>query len=76
MPCEDNQRKLLQTIRGFSSDHLERDLEKLRYRESKTEDAGHGRIDERASLVTKLPQDFALKKEWPWVKELVEKVVG
>lgn len=44
---KDNQPKLFQTIKEFFSDHLERDLEELRYRESKTEDVGHGRIDER-----------------------------
>ena len=67
---KDNQRKLLQAIRDFFSDHLERDLEELRYREYETEDVGHGRIDERAYLVTKIPKDFALKKEWPWVKAI------
>ena len=67
---KDNQRKLLQTIRDFFCEHLELDLEELRYREHETEDVGHGRIDERAYLVTKIPQDFAMKKEWPWIKAI------
>lgn len=67
---KDNQPKLLQTIRDFFCDHLELDLEELRYREHETEDVGHGRIDERAYLVTKIPKDFALKKEWPWIKAI------
>lgn len=65
-----NQPKLFAAIRDFFADHLERDLEELRYREFETTDAGHGRIDERAYLVTKIPQDFALKKEWPWIKAI------
>ncbi len=67
---KDNQPKLFQTIRDFFCDHLELDLEELRYREHETEDVGHGRIDERAYLVTKIPQDFAMKKEWPWIKAI------
>ena len=67
---KDNQPKLFQTIRDFFCDHLERDLEELRYREYETEDVGHGRIDERAYLVTKIPKDFAMKKEWPWIKAI------
>ena len=41
---KDNQRKRLQEIREFFSDHLEQ----LRYREYETADVGHGRIDESA----------------------------
>ena len=67
---KDNQPKLFAAITEFFADHLERDLEELRYREFETTDAGHGRIDERAYLVTKIPQDFAGKKEWPWLKAI------
>jgi predicted transposase YbfD/YdcC len=67
---KDNQPKLFAAITDFFADHLERDLEELRYREFETTDAGHGRIDERAYLVTKIPPDFAGKKEWPWVKAI------
>jgi len=67
---KDNQPKLAEAITDFFADHLERDLEDLRYREFETEEAGHSRIDERAYLITKIPKDFALKKEWPWVKAI------
>ena len=30
----------------------------------------HGRLDERSYYLTKVPPDFALKKEWPWVKAI------
>ena len=43
-------------------------MEDLRYRCHETSEAGHARIDERSYFLTKVPPDFALKKEWPWVK--------
>jgi predicted transposase YbfD/YdcC len=67
---KDNQPKLSNAIQDFFSDHLQRDLEELLYREYETEDAGHGRIDERSYGLTRIPKDFALKKEWPWVKAI------
>lgn len=67
---KDNQPKLSEAIQDFFSDHLQRDLEELQYREYETEDAGHGRIDERSYSLTRIPKDFALKKEWPWVKAI------
>ena len=67
---KDNQPKLSDAIRDFFTDHLQRDLEELQYREYETEDAGHGRIDERSYCLTRIPKDFALKKEWPWVKAI------
>lgn len=67
---KDNQPKLSQAIKDFFTDHLQRDLEELQYREYETEDAGHGRIDERSYCLTRIPKDFALKKEWPWVKAI------
>jgi predicted transposase YbfD/YdcC len=67
---KDNQPKLSDAIQDFFADHLQRDLEELQYREYETEDAGHGRIDERSYCLTRIPKDFALKKEWPWVKAI------
>ncbi len=67
---KDNQPKLSDAIQDFFTDHLQRDLEELQYREYETEDAGHDRIDERSYCLTRIPKDFALKKEWPWVKAI------
>ncbi len=67
---KDNQPKLSQAIQDFFTDHLQRDLEELQYREYDTEDAGHGRIDERSYCLTRIPKDFALKNEWPWIKAI------
>jgi len=67
---KDNQPKLAAAIQSFFSDHMERDLEELQYESLETRDQGHGRIDERAYLLAKVPRDFAPGKEWPWVKAI------
>ena len=67
---KDNQPKLLAAIQTFFLDHLERDLEDLRYRYHETRDDGHGRIDERSYYLAKVPRDFAPAKDWPWVKAI------
>lgn len=67
---KDNQPKLHQAIVDVFAEHLELDLEELPYREYETEDVGHGRIDERAYYLTRLPKNFALKTEWPWIKAI------
>src|SRR3954466_8620806 len=56
---KDNQPKLLAAIQTYFLDHLERDLEDLRYRYHETLDEGHGRIDERSYYLAKVPRDFA-----------------
>jgi predicted transposase YbfD/YdcC len=67
---KDNQPKLLAAIRTYFFDHLERDLEELRYRYHETLDDGHGRIDERSYYLTEVPRDFAPAKDWPWIKAI------
>jgi len=67
---KDNQPTLKAAIETYFIEHLERDLEDLRYRSHETRDEGHGRIDERSYFLTKTPHDFAPKKDWPWVKAI------
>lgn len=67
---KDNQPKLREAIAEYFLEHLERDLEDLEYRGHETSEAGHGRRDERSYFLTKVPPDFALKKEWPQVKAI------
>src|SRR5580704_12334324 len=67
---KDNQPNLKNAIASFFSQQIERDFEDLRYRQHETTDDGHGRIDERAYYLTKVPRDFACAKEWPWVKAI------
>lgn len=67
---KDNQPTLRQAIEGYFEDHLDRAVEDLQYRIHETTDNGHGRIDERSYFLTKIPVNFAVKKEWPWVKAI------
>jgi predicted transposase YbfD/YdcC len=67
---KDNQPKLREAMGAYFEKHLERDLEDLRYRSQETTDQGHGRLDERSYFLTKVPPDFAVKKEWPWIKAM------
>src|SRR4051812_21208529 len=67
---KDDQPTLLAATRGYFLDHLERDLEGLRYRYHETLDDGHGRIDERFYYLTKVPRDFGPANDWPWVKAI------
>ena len=67
---KDNQPKLKETIEAYFDKHLELDLEDLKYRCHETSESAHGRIDERSYFLTKIPPDFALKKEWPWIKAI------
>jgi predicted transposase YbfD/YdcC len=67
---KNNRPKLYEAIEAHFAKHLEKDLEDLRYRCHETRDTGHGRIDERSYLLSRIPADFAVKKEWPWVKAI------
>jgi predicted transposase YbfD/YdcC len=67
---KDNQPTLKATIETFFNDQIERDVEDLRYHQHESSDDGHGRIDERAYYLAKVPRDFALAQEWPWVKAI------
>ena len=67
---KDNQPTLKAAIETHFKEHLERDLEDLRYRVHETHDEGHGRIDERSYYLTKTPRDFVCQEDWPWVKAI------
>jgi predicted transposase YbfD/YdcC len=67
---KDNQPTLRETIEAYFEKHLERDLEDLQYRRHETSEDAHGRIDERSYFLTKIPPDFAVQTEWPWVKAI------
>jgi predicted transposase YbfD/YdcC len=67
---KDNQPKLREAIETCLLAQLEGDREDLKYRTLETTDSGHGRLDERSYFLAKVPSDFALKKEWPWIKAI------
>lgn len=65
-----NQPKLHAAIKSFFDEQLERDFEELRYRHAETTDDGHGRVDERAYFLAKVPRNFAPAENWPDVKAI------
>src|SRR4051794_11514388 len=65
-----NQPGLREAVEAYFDDHLARDLEDIRYRRHETRDQSHGRLDERAYYLARIPADFGFKKEWPWVKAI------
>ncbi len=67
---KDNQPKLREAIETHFEKRLESDREDLKYRSFETGERGHGRLDERSYYLTKIPADFPLKKEWPWIKAI------
>ncbi len=67
---KDNQPKLRESIETYFKKHLELDLQELQYRFHETSESAHGRIDERSYYLTRIPADFELKKEWPWIKAI------
>jgi predicted transposase YbfD/YdcC len=67
---KDNQPTLRAAIAEFFIEHLEQNLEDLRYRLHETSEEGHGRSEERSYYLAKVPADFAVKKEWPWIKAI------
>jgi predicted transposase YbfD/YdcC len=67
---KDNQPKLKAAIEAFFHEQIERDFEDLQYRCYETSDAGHGRLDERAYYLAKIPRDFAAADAWPEVKAI------
>ena len=48
-----------EAVESYFHAHLERDFEDLRYRIHETSEEGHGRSDERAYYLTKVPPGFA-----------------
>ena len=67
---KDNQPKLREAIEKHFDEHLENDFADIQYRQCETKDEAHGRIEDRSYYLTKVPADFAVKKEWPWVKAI------
>lgn len=70
LAVKDNQPKLHEAIRAFFTRHLEHDLAGVPHRVHETCDQGHGRLDERTYYLTKVPEDFPLRKQWPGLKAI------
>jgi predicted transposase YbfD/YdcC len=65
-----NQPTLHAAIESFFGDQIERDFEDLQYRGHETRDVGHGRTDERAYFLAKIPHDFAPADDWPDIRAI------
>ncbi len=70
LAVKDNQPKLHEAIQEVFSDQRQGDLAKMPHRQHQTTDHGHGRKDERHYVLAKLPQDSALKNQWPGLKAI------
>lgn len=67
---KDNQPTLAAAIQRIVFDHLEGDLKDLKHRSHETHEDGHGRIDDRYYDIVKVPDDFACRVDWPWIKAI------
>jgi predicted transposase YbfD/YdcC len=67
---KDNQPTLKDAVETHFGDLIERDFEDIKYRVYETTDEGHGRVDERAYYLTKVPRDVAAFDAWPQVKAI------
>ena len=65
-----NQPKLHTAIETFFHDQIDRDFRDLQYRCHETRDEGHGRTDERAYYLAKIPRAFAPAEEWPDIRAI------
>jgi predicted transposase YbfD/YdcC len=68
--AKDNQPKLKAAIEAHFDELIRRDFEDIQYRVHETTEEGHGRIDERAYYLTKVPRDVAAFDAWPRVKAI------
>jgi predicted transposase YbfD/YdcC len=70
LAAKDNQPKLKAAIETHFGELIQRDFEDVRYRAHETTEEAHGRIDERAYYLTKVPRDVAAFDMWPQVKAI------
>lgn len=68
--AKDNQPKLKAAIEAHFDELIQRDFEDINYRIHETTEEAHGRIDERAYYLTKVPRDVAAFDAWPQVKAI------
>lgn len=67
---KDNQPKLAAAIADRVEKQLDGELSAWQTRNHHTDTRGHGRRDERFYFVARVPEDFAVKREWPWIQAI------
>ena len=65
-----NQPSLHAAVDTFFHDQIDRDFRDLQYRCHETRDEGHGRVDERAYYLARIPRAFAPAADWPDIKAI------
>ena len=65
-----NQKTLYNTIRELFNSYLEENFANVKHRQYETHNKSHGRTEERAYYLVKLPADFPLKKQWPSIRAI------
>jgi predicted transposase YbfD/YdcC len=65
-----NQPKLEPAIAACFSEAVESDCADRTYRRQESHDAGHGRTDERVSVLARMPTDFAVATDGPEVRAI------
>ncbi len=68
LAVKDNQPKLHEAIKDLFSDERQDDLMTIAHRQCETTDRNHGRKDDRYYVLAKVPNDFAVKDQWPGLK--------
>ncbi|MGP1667617.1 MAG: ISAs1 family transposase [Rhodanobacter sp.] len=70
LAVKDNQPKLHAAIADYLNQHIENGIAEVPCRTHGTFDEGHGRAEERYYDLAKVPEDFALLKDWPHIKAI------
>ena len=65
-----NQPNLHAAVETFFHDQIDRDFRDLQYRCHETREEGHGRVDERAYYLARIPRAFAPAADWPDIKAI------
>jgi predicted transposase YbfD/YdcC len=70
LAVKDNQPKLNEAIGVFFEERMAADFAGTRCGRHRTEERGHGRVDERSYFVCRVPEDFPVREQWPGLKAL------
>ena len=68
LAVKDNQPKLHKAIQDLFSDERQDGLMTMPHRQCQTTENSHGRKDGRCYVLAKVPEDFAVKEQWPGLK--------
>jgi predicted transposase YbfD/YdcC len=70
LAVKDNQPTLHAAVRAFFDEHRDTDFAATPCRRYRTEERGHGRVEERHYFVCPVPEDFPVRGQWPGLQAL------